>query len=107
MKKSVLILGAGAQGNVVGTVLSRADDVGRIVLADLDAARAEETARSIGSDQVEVARDDEARALARLGDVGRRRREAEVDEPGRDAARGEDHVGGRRRLVLFRRGRPV
>ena len=73
MKKSVLILGAGAQGNVVGTVLSRADDVGRIVLADLDTARAQETARSIGSDRVQVARADvtrieETAALMRGGD---------------------------------------
>jgi saccharopine dehydrogenase-like NADP-dependent oxidoreductase len=48
MTKKVLILGAGAQGNVVGWVLSRAPEVGRIVLADLDPRRAEETAASIG-----------------------------------------------------------
>jgi saccharopine dehydrogenase-like NADP-dependent oxidoreductase len=57
-EKTVLILGAGAQGNVVGTVLSRAADVGRIVLADLDPVRAGETARSIGGDRIEVARID-------------------------------------------------
>ncbi|HZM71045.1 MAG TPA: saccharopine dehydrogenase NADP-binding domain-containing protein, partial [Candidatus Cryosericum sp.] len=73
MKKTVLILGAGAQGNVVGTVLSRADDVGRIVLADIDTARADETARSIGSDRIQVARADvtaveETAALMRRGE---------------------------------------
>lgn len=51
----VLVLGAGAQGNVVATLLSRASDVERIVLADLDGARAEETARSVGSDKVRTA----------------------------------------------------
>jgi saccharopine dehydrogenase-like NADP-dependent oxidoreductase len=73
MKKTVLILGAGAQGNVVGTVLSRAADVGRIVLADLDPVRANETARSIGGDRIEVARADvtaveETAALMRRGE---------------------------------------
>ena len=73
MKKSVPILGAGAQGNVVGTVLSRAADIGRIVLADIDTARAEETARSIGSDRLQVARADvtaidETAALMRQGE---------------------------------------
>jgi carboxyaminopropylagmatine dehydrogenase len=72
-EKIVLILGAGAQGNVVGTVLSRAADVGRIVLADIDPVRAEETARSIGGDRVQVARADvtaidETAALMRQGE---------------------------------------
>jgi len=57
-RHEVLVLGAGAQGNVVATLLARAPDVSRIVLADLDAARAEETARSIGSDKVRTARAD-------------------------------------------------
>lgn len=61
--KQVLILGAGAQGNVVGWVLSRAPEVGRIVLADLDPRRAEETASSIragkaGSGKIAVERAD-------------------------------------------------
>ena len=51
----VLVLGAGAQGNVVATLLARAGDVSRIVLADLDPARAAETAASIGSDKVRTA----------------------------------------------------
>jgi saccharopine dehydrogenase-like NADP-dependent oxidoreductase len=71
--KTVLVLGAGAQGNVVGTVLSRAPDVGRIVLADRDLARAAETAQSIGGDKVRPARADvtavdETAALMRAGE---------------------------------------
>jgi saccharopine dehydrogenase-like NADP-dependent oxidoreductase len=54
----VLVLGAGAQGNVVATLLSRAGDVERIVLADLDLARAGETAQSVGSGKVRTARAD-------------------------------------------------
>jgi saccharopine dehydrogenase-like NADP-dependent oxidoreductase len=69
----VLILGAGAQGNVVATLLARAGDVGRIVLADLDLERAGETARSVGSDKVATARADvtaveETARLMRDGD---------------------------------------
>jgi saccharopine dehydrogenase-like NADP-dependent oxidoreductase len=71
--KSVLVLGGGAQGNVVATVLSRAADVGRIVLADRDLARATETAASIGGDKVRPARADvtavdETAALMRAGE---------------------------------------
>jgi saccharopine dehydrogenase-like NADP-dependent oxidoreductase len=55
---SVLVLGAGAQGNVVATVLARAPDVTRIVLADRDEARAAETAAGIGGDRVRPARAD-------------------------------------------------
>jgi carboxyaminopropylagmatine dehydrogenase len=70
---NVLVLGAGAQGNVVGTVLSRAPDVTRIVLADLDLRRAEETAASIGGARVRPARADvtavdETAALMRAGE---------------------------------------
>jgi saccharopine dehydrogenase-like NADP-dependent oxidoreductase len=56
--KQVLIVGAGAQGNVVGWVLSKAPEIGRIVLADLDTRRAEETARSIGGDTIRTERVD-------------------------------------------------
>jgi len=52
--KRVLIVGAGAQGYVVGTVLARAGDVQAVVLADLDAGRAAETAASIASDKVKI-----------------------------------------------------
>jgi saccharopine dehydrogenase (NAD+, L-lysine-forming) len=54
----VLVVGAGAQGNVVAGVLSRADDIGALVLADLDPDRARETAANIGSDKVRVDRVD-------------------------------------------------
>src|SRR3990172_7200089 len=54
----VLVVGAGAQGNVVLGVLSRADDIGALVLADLDPDRARETAANIGSDKVRVDRVD-------------------------------------------------
>ena len=57
-RHEVLVLGAGAQGNVVATLLARAADVSRIVLADRDEARAAETAESIGSDKVRTARAD-------------------------------------------------
>lgn len=54
----VLVLGAGAQGNVVAGVLARAEDVAAIVLADLDPARAAETAANIGSSKISVDRVD-------------------------------------------------
>lgn len=54
----VLVLGAGAQGNVVATLLSREPDIERIILADLDRERAEETALSVGSAKVSTARAD-------------------------------------------------
>ena len=54
----VLVVGAGAQGNVVAGVLARAEDVAAIVLADLDPERARETAANIGSPKVTVDRVD-------------------------------------------------
>ena len=54
----VLVVGAGAQGNVVAGVLARAQDVATIVLADLDPERARETAANIGSPKVTVDRVD-------------------------------------------------
>ncbi len=56
--RSVLVLGAGAQGNVVADVLSRADDVGTLVLADIDPDRAEETAANLGSAKIRTGRVD-------------------------------------------------
>ena len=50
--RSVLILGAGAQGNVVAGVLSKADDVNALVLADIDPERAGETAANLGSAKI-------------------------------------------------------
>jgi saccharopine dehydrogenase-like NADP-dependent oxidoreductase len=72
-RKSVLVLGAGAQGNGVATLLARAGDVGSIVLADYDLARADETAASIGSPRLRTTRADvtdvdATAALMRAGD---------------------------------------
>lgn len=52
----VVVIGAGAQGNVICGVLAEAPDVERIVLADLDVERAAEVARYVGSGKIEVAR---------------------------------------------------
>jgi len=73
--KNILILGAGAQGNVAGWVLSRAPEVGRIVLADIDLRRAEETARNIGSDKIRVERAD----VTRVEETTRLMRSGEYD----------------------------
>src|SRR6266581_2987751 len=54
----VLVLGAGAQGNVVAGVLSKADDVNALVLADIDPERAGETAANLGSAKVRTGRVD-------------------------------------------------
>ncbi len=43
-RKKVLIIGAGAQGNVISNVLARADDVKEIILGDIDVNRAREIA---------------------------------------------------------------
>jgi len=50
--KKVIIIGAGAQGNVVAGVLSEADDVDEIMLADLDIERANEVAAALGSSKI-------------------------------------------------------
>ena len=54
----VLVIGAGAQGNVVAGVLSKADDVGAVVLADIDRGRASETAANLGSAKIRTGRVD-------------------------------------------------
>lgn len=54
----VVIVGAGAQGNVICGVLSRAPEIGRILLADLDLERAAEVARYVDSAKIEVQRAD-------------------------------------------------
>ncbi len=56
--RRVLVLGAGAQGNVVAGVLSKADDVGTVVLADIDPERAGETAANLGSAKIRTGRVD-------------------------------------------------
>lgn len=58
MKKRAIIIGAGAQGNVVAGVLSAADDVDAVVLADLGIDRANEVAQAIGSPKVKAAQVD-------------------------------------------------
>ena len=50
--KNVLIIGAGAQGNVIANVLKGEDDVGDIVLADLMIQRAEEIAKYAASAKI-------------------------------------------------------
>jgi len=56
----ILVLGAGAQGNVVAGVLSKADDIGTIVLGDVDPARASETAANLCAARLLTARVDAA-----------------------------------------------
>jgi saccharopine dehydrogenase (NAD+, L-lysine-forming) len=56
--KKVMIIGAGAQGNVISGVLSRAEDVGTILLGDVDVSRANEVAQFVGSDKIKVKRVD-------------------------------------------------
>lgn len=52
--KKVLIIGAGAQGNVICGVLSKADDIGEIMLADIDMERADEVAQYVGSEKIKT-----------------------------------------------------
>jgi len=56
--RSVMIIGGGAQGNVLCGVLSRAHDVERIVLGDVALDRAKEVAHFVGSDKIDVERVD-------------------------------------------------
>jgi saccharopine dehydrogenase (NAD+, L-lysine-forming) len=56
--KKVLVVGAGAQGNVISGVLSQAQDVGTILLVDIDLERAHEVAQFVGSDKIKVERID-------------------------------------------------
>jgi saccharopine dehydrogenase (NAD+, L-lysine-forming) len=50
----VIIIGAGAQGNVISGVLAQADDVGTVLLGDVDLERANEVAQFVGSDKIKV-----------------------------------------------------
>jgi len=52
--KKVIIVGAGAQGNVISGILAKAPEVGKIMLVDLDLERAQEVARALNSDKIEV-----------------------------------------------------
>ena len=48
--KKVIIVGAGAQGNVISGILAKAPEVGKIMLVDLDIERASEVAQYIKSE---------------------------------------------------------
>lgn len=52
--KNVLIVGAGAQANVITGVLSKADDVQEIVLTDIDLNRAKGIAETNGSPKIKT-----------------------------------------------------
>ena len=54
MMKKVLIIGAGAQGNVISGVLGKAEDVGSITIGDIDVARASEVAEFVNPDKIEA-----------------------------------------------------
>jgi saccharopine dehydrogenase-like NADP-dependent oxidoreductase len=56
--KKVIIVGAGAQGNVISGILAEAEDVGKIMLVDLDVERAAEVVQFIGSGKIECAKVD-------------------------------------------------
>ena len=73
MKNRILIIGAGAQGNVVSGVLGKAEDVGGITLGDIDLERAREVAAFVDPDKIEVIRIDasnveEMTSLMKSGD---------------------------------------
>ena len=50
----VMIIGPGAQGNVISGVLEQADDVGTILLGDVDLERAREVAQFVGSEKIQA-----------------------------------------------------
>ncbi|MDX2500341.1 MAG: saccharopine dehydrogenase NADP-binding domain-containing protein [Deltaproteobacteria bacterium] len=52
--KKVIIVGAGAQGNVICGILAKAPEVSEIMLVDLDIERASEVAEYINSDKIQV-----------------------------------------------------
>ena len=56
--KKVIIVGAGAQGNVISGVLAKSPEVSKIMLVDLDVERAAEVAQFINSDKIEVEKAD-------------------------------------------------
>ena len=56
--KKVVIVGAGAQGNVISGILAKAPEVGKIMVVDLDVGRAAEVAETINSNKIEVAKAD-------------------------------------------------
>jgi saccharopine dehydrogenase-like NADP-dependent oxidoreductase len=56
--KKVIIVGAGAQGNVIAGILARAEEVSKIMLVDLDVERAAEVAEYLNSDKIQVGKVD-------------------------------------------------
>jgi len=52
--KKVIIVGAGAQGNVIAGILARAEEVSKIMLVDLDVDRAAEVAEYLNSEKIQV-----------------------------------------------------
>jgi threonine dehydrogenase-like Zn-dependent dehydrogenase len=56
--KKVIIVGAGAQGNVISGILAKAPEVSKIMLVDLDVERAAEVAQFINSDKIDVEKAD-------------------------------------------------
>jgi saccharopine dehydrogenase (NAD+, L-lysine-forming) len=56
--KKVIIVGAGAQGNVISGILAKAPEVGKVMLVDLDLERAQEVARALNSEKIEVEKAD-------------------------------------------------
>jgi saccharopine dehydrogenase (NAD+, L-lysine-forming) len=58
VKKRVLIIGAGAQGNVISGVLSKAEDVESVILGDIDLERARGVAEFVDPDRIEAIRID-------------------------------------------------
>jgi saccharopine dehydrogenase-like NADP-dependent oxidoreductase len=56
--KKVIIVGAGAQGNVIAGILAKAVEVSTIMLVDLDLERASEVAEYLNSDKIQVGKAD-------------------------------------------------
>ena len=59
MSSRILIVGAGAQGNVISGVLSKAEDVGVLTLGDIDVERAKEVAQFVAPDKIEAFTDEQ------------------------------------------------
>ncbi len=75
----VMIIGAGAQGNVISGVLAQADDVGTVLLGDVDLERANEVAQFVGSDKIKVERVDASNIDAMVEQIKKGRFELVVN----------------------------
>ncbi len=69
MMKKVMIIGAGAQGNVISGVLSQAQDVESILLGDIDEQRAGEVKQFVGSEKIDAQRVDASDAAAMAAQI--------------------------------------